>query len=239
MSAEDGLDVVKQTDSFCLLYAVINSLPNNEARRKFLMGTDQDTLNIDKFIEHLRTHKHFENSDESDAFYFGMTAMHIVFWLKHLKRNNIVSSFIYHKLGNNLDDRFNILKKIIDGHQVNRGRAFIITGLATTHEVHLKKLKDRLKRKKRELNGDEPMHPVDILLRNDNFKPNRYSEKVSKGDKSCHAICLKVDKQGLCWLYDPGKIRVKPLSRDPKLFVAFIHSLFDIYLIHRIDIRFK
>ena len=164
--------------------------------------------------------------------------MHIVRWLKYLKKEEVIMSFTYNKLGNNLGERYRILQRIIDGEPQNRGHVFIVTGYNTTHEVVLKKLKKRIREKKRELDEDEPMHPVAIMLRNTIDEKTCNSAKLSKNDKSCHAICLKVDNEGQCWLYDPGKTRVKLISKEPKLFDQFIHSLFDVYLVHKFEIRF-
>jgi hypothetical protein len=165
--------------------------------------------------------------------------------LKYLKGERVITSFRYKKLGNNLQERYEILRKIIDGEPQNRGHAFIVTGYHTTHEGIITKVKNRIrgpkkkgKNKKRELNSDEPIHPVMLMFRCTKDVDNCQSAKTSKKDKSCHAVCLKVDLEGRCWLYDPGKSTVKLISKKLTLFDEFIKSLFDVYLVHKFEVRF-
>lgn len=250
--------VVKQTGSFCLLYAVINALPDNQARRTFLRNND-NTLTTKNFENYFINHPHFkkkeldaedsendsEDSEDEDPYYHGLTSLHIVLWLKYLKRERVITSFTYKKLGNNLQARYEILRKIIDGEPQNRGHAFIVSGYHTTHEDVLRKVKNRIRNKKnkknnrkRELNSDEPIHPVMLMFRYTKDVVKCESAKVDDEDKSCHAVCLKVDYIGNCWLYDPGKSTVKLISKKPQLFDEFIHSLFDVYLVHKIKVGF-
>lgn len=234
MSVESYPQLVKQVGNFCLLYSVLNGLPDALSRSKFLMcedirGSVVKEEHLMPFLRYLRSHRHFKKKSFEKAFEKGMTGVHLVYWLRHLESIGVVKRWVFNKLGDNNEQRREILKKIIDGEQQNRGKVFVLTGFSTTNDKILKGLKNRIK--KRPHNGDSGNHILNVVL-------NDAKQKKSGLHQSCHAVCLKVDDEGNCWLYDPGKITVKQISFEPKMFEHFLKSLFDVYLLHKMEIDF-
>lgn len=235
MSAGDSNKVVKQIGSFCLLFSIINGLPDTQSRRKFLLSKDLNNPEIsekdlEEFMKVLYEHPHYRDYAFKKAFYRGVNGTHIVYYLRYLVRMGIVENFVFNKLGNNLAERIGILKKIINGEERNRGKVFILTGFSTSNKDKLGQLKRFLR--KRPHNGDQEEHVLNLLL-------SKAKVKRSGEHHSCHAVCLKVDMKGNCWLHDPGKITVKKISFELNDFEKLVDSLFDIYLVHKLEIKFK
>lgn len=234
MSAGNCHQLIKQVENFCLLYSVLNGLPDTLSRSKFLMCEDLPEVEIKKehlmpCLRYLHSHKHFNGKEFEAAFTRGLNGVHLIYWLRHLESIGVVKRWVFNKLGDNNGQRREILKKIINGEQQNRGQAFILTGFSTTNKDMLQTLKNRIKKKP--LEGDAEVHILNLVLK------DNVTRKSGK-HQSCHAVCLKVDDEGNCWLCDPGKTKVKQISFERKMFEDFLHSLFDIYLLHKIEIDF-
>jgi len=235
MSARDSNKVVKQIGSLCLLFSVINGLPDTRSRRRFLLSNDLDNPEIkEKDLENclkvLYEHRHYRRYSFKKAFDRGVNGVHLVYYLRHLVRSRVIKSFVYNKLGDNIRDRIRILKKIINGEEQNRGKVFILTGFSTSNKDKLNILKRLIR--KRPTSGEQEVHVLNLLL-------SKAKVKKSGEHYSCHAVCLKVDMEGNCWLYDPGKITVKRISFELDEFEKLIDSLFDIYLVHKLEIKFE
>lgn len=234
MSARDSNKVVKQIGSFCLLFSVINALPDTEARKKFLLSDERGSEIKEKDLENclkvLYEHDHYRNYPFKKAFDRGVNGCHLVYYLRHLVEVGVIKSFVYNKLGDNLPDRIRILKKIINGEEQNRGKVFVLTGFSTSNKEKLNVLKRLIR--KRPLEGEQEVHVLNLLLA-------KAKVKKSGEHHSCHAVCLKVDLEGNCWLHDPGKMTVKKISFELNEFEKLIDSLFDIYLVHKLEIKFK
>jgi len=235
MSTGDSNKVIKQIGNFCLLFSILNALPDTQSRRRFLLSEDLDDDDINEealknFKKVLHRHNHFRRRPFSTAFNRGVNGVHIVYYLRHLEEIGVIRSFVYNKLGDNNAQRRGILKKIIDGERQNHGKVFLLTGFSTTNKDWLAKIKRRVR--KRPLEGEQEVHILNLMLQCDLVRKNNEHQ-------SCHAVCLKVDREGNCWLHDPGKITVKKISFEPKEFDRLIDSLFDIYLLHKFEIEFN
>lgn len=83
--------MLKQTNNLCLLFSILNALPNDEARKTFLDDADGKTNKVETFMKEVDV-KIWVGEKKWNVDEHGLVTEHIQAWLKHLEKQGKIKS---------------------------------------------------------------------------------------------------------------------------------------------------
>ena len=213
---EQPLTLIRQTGNLCLLYSVLNALPNDNDRCKFVRSDDPyDVSRVVEFIQGLDHHK-----ENEPGFPFGITCKDINWYLLYLKREGILESFVMKNIALNLPVLLSRKRRN------NRGKAFIVCGHTTT-DPNIRK------RVVKCCTGPSPFDEWKAFR--DRMRDG--TARVRKCDYSTHAIAIRFTMDNQPVLLDPGR-KVPFLLTSSNFGSEISKSIFDYYVVCKFSLKF-